>query len=126
MNDPMSPKPHAGDLPNLTVGANGMGTLKTTTSLFTLTPSDTTILDTDGSSLVIHARPDNYRTDPDGMSNGRIACAIIHPVMASSSTPEQLPNTGSSALPWVDVSLVGVFAFAAGFVLRRRVRTVQP
>ncbi len=130
MNNPMEPNPHAGDLPNLTVRANGTGTLETTTRLFTLSPSDTTIRDTDGSSLVLHALPDNYRTDPDGRVNGRIACAIVRPVMAgtapSDGTPSQLPDTGSSAIPWAEVSLVGVLAFAAGFVLRRRVRAMQP
>jgi Cu-Zn family superoxide dismutase len=35
------------------------------------------LLDADGSSLVIHATKDDYRTDPSGNSGGRIACGVI-------------------------------------------------
>jgi Cu-Zn family superoxide dismutase len=35
------------------------------------------LMDANGSALVIHAVPDDYRTDPDGRSGARIACALI-------------------------------------------------
>jgi Cu-Zn family superoxide dismutase len=37
------------------------------------------LLDADGSALVIHAKPDDYVTDPSGNSGARIGCAVIRP-----------------------------------------------
>jgi Cu-Zn family superoxide dismutase len=68
---------HAGDLPNLVVGSNGRGQLNTTTDRVTISPGPTTLFDSDGSSLVIHAGPDDQVTDPSGNSGGRIACGVI-------------------------------------------------
>lgn len=61
---------HAGDLPNLTVSANGRGAIN-------FLVSGGKLGDTDGTSLVVHARPDDYRTDPSGNSGDRIACAVL-------------------------------------------------
>ncbi len=73
--------PHAGDLPNLTVNDDGVGHLNTTTDRVTLTDGPTTLFDTTegqvGSSLVIHAAPDDQVTDPTGSSGGRVACGVI-------------------------------------------------
>ena len=63
---------HAGDLPNLTVSANGRGALN-----FLIAGQG--LADADGTALVIHARPDDYRTDPTGNSGDRIACALVAP-----------------------------------------------
>ena len=62
---------HRGDLPNLTVSANGRGAINF------LVPGQ--LADADGTSLVIHARPDDYRTDPSGNSGDRLACAVLVP-----------------------------------------------
>lgn len=67
---------HAGDLPNLVVGADGRGTLNFTVRSATLR-GETGILDADGASVMIHARPDDYRTDPSGNSGARIACGVL-------------------------------------------------
>ena len=69
--------PHAGDLPNLVVGADGNGALDAITNRITLTPGPRSIFDADGSALVIHASADDYRTDPTGNSGARIACGVI-------------------------------------------------
>ena len=61
---------HAGDLPNLTVSANGRGALN-------FLVAGAGLADADGMALVIHAKPDDYRTDPSGNSGDRIACAVI-------------------------------------------------
>jgi|SRR4051794_25239888 superoxide dismutase, Cu-Zn family len=74
MNNPAGP--HAGDMPNVEVAANGV--LGATVVLSGA--SMATLLDTDGAALVIHAAPDDYVTDPSGNSGARIACAVIQPL----------------------------------------------
>ncbi len=75
---------HAGDLPNLTVNANGVGHLEATTYGVTLSPGPTTVFDSTplavGSAFIIHANEDDQLTDPtNGNSGARLACAIIEP-----------------------------------------------
>jgi superoxide dismutase, Cu-Zn family len=65
--------PHAGDLPNVEVAANGV--LAATVTL--AGASMASLLDSDGAALVLHAAADDYRTDPSGNSGARIACAVI-------------------------------------------------
>jgi superoxide dismutase, Cu-Zn family len=69
--------PHAGDLPNITIEPNGTGRFETSTRRITLAAGPATIFDEDGSALVVHAGPDDFRTDPDGGSGQRIACGVI-------------------------------------------------
>lgn len=69
--------PHAGDLPNIDVMANGAGRFQGVTRRVTLRPSATSLLDADGSALVVHAGPDDQLTDPAGNSGARIACGVI-------------------------------------------------
>lgn len=69
---------HKGDLPNLMVGADGRGSLEYTipsASLSGMSPAK--LIDEDGAALVIHAKPDDYRTDPSGTSGDRIACGVL-------------------------------------------------
>ena len=68
---------HAGDLPNLEVGADGKGRLESTTELMSLIGGTTSVFDADGSAIVVHAAPDDFRTDPTGNSGARIACGVI-------------------------------------------------
>jgi Cu-Zn family superoxide dismutase len=65
--------PHRGDLPNVGVAANGV--LQEAVAL--PGASFAGLLDADGAALVIHARADDYVTDPSGNSGDRIACAVI-------------------------------------------------
>jgi Cu-Zn family superoxide dismutase len=69
--------PHAGDLPNLTVGADGKGRLEASIELVTLLTGTNSVFDADGSAIVVHAAPDDFRTDPTGNSGARIACGVI-------------------------------------------------
>lgn len=62
--------PHAGDLPNIPVDAQGKADLEVTTLAFTLK-------EIAGRSLVLHEFADDYVTDPAGNSGGRIACGVI-------------------------------------------------
>jgi len=67
--------PHAGDMPNVDVAANG--TLGATVVLPGATMAK--LLDADGSAVVLHAAADDYATDASGNSGARIACAVIQP-----------------------------------------------
>lgn len=73
--------PHAGDLRNVIVAANGtLGETVTLSGASLLGPGPAGILlDSDGASLVIHAQADDYATDPSGNSGARIACAVLTP-----------------------------------------------
>lgn len=69
--------PHAGDLPNLVVAASGETGLDITTKGVTLDPGANSLLGPGGTSLVVHAGPDDLKTDPAGNSGARIACGVI-------------------------------------------------
>jgi superoxide dismutase, Cu-Zn family len=72
--------PHAGDLPNLEVGADGGGTL-TATALRDVPDAMSALLDADGAALIVHANEDDQQTDdgPEGPGNSgaRIACGVV-------------------------------------------------
>lgn len=69
--------PHAGDLPNVHVGADASLTIELFLKDVTLRPGDRTLLDADGAALVIHAGADDYRTNPAGNAGDRLACGAI-------------------------------------------------
>src|SRR5262249_5924989 len=69
--------PHAGDLPNLVVPENGKVDVSWTVPRVTRRPGPNSLLKPEGTSLVIHADPDDEVTDPDGNSGPRIACGVI-------------------------------------------------
>jgi Cu-Zn family superoxide dismutase len=68
---------HAGDLPNLSVDAAGVGRLFGVTDRATLSAGPVSLFDADGSAVIIHASPDDQVTDPTGNSGGRVACGVI-------------------------------------------------
>jgi len=68
---------HAGDLPNLTVGKDGKGKATYTAKGVTLGEGPGSLLGPDGTALVIHADPDDERSDPAGNAGARIACGVI-------------------------------------------------
>lgn len=69
--------PHGGDLPNITIDANGTGRLEAASELLTLLPGRASVFDDDGSALVVHAAPDDFRTDPTGNAGPRLLCGVI-------------------------------------------------
>jgi Cu-Zn family superoxide dismutase len=74
----MNPKgPHAGDMPNLHVPESGTLQIEVLNSTVALT--ETSLLDDDGSAIVIHAAADDYKSDPAGNAGDRIACGVITP-----------------------------------------------
>ncbi len=69
---------HAGDLPNLEIPSDGKLDIDLFLTGVSLTPgSPTNLNDQDGSSFVVHAGPDDYKTDPTGNAGGRIACGVL-------------------------------------------------
>lgn len=68
---------HAGDLPNLVVPKGGKVEFELFAEALTLADGPTSVLDADGTALVIHARADDYRTQPSGDAGDRIACGVI-------------------------------------------------
>lgn len=68
---------HLGDLPNLMVGTNGQGSFEFTIPNAALGGGSRAILDSDGAAIVVHARADDYRTDPSGNSGARIGCGEL-------------------------------------------------
>ncbi|MBR7619579.1 superoxide dismutase family protein [Phenylobacterium sp. 20VBR1] len=69
----------AGDLPNLYVAADGTGTAELFSSYTSLSGAGArpALMDTDGSALVIHANPDDHKTQPIGGAGPRVACGVI-------------------------------------------------
>ena len=65
--------PESGDLPNLYIHADGTGAAE----LFTPLTRLGNLLDSDRSSIVVHALPDDQRTPPIGGSGDRVACGVI-------------------------------------------------
>lgn len=80
--------PHAGDLPTITIDAEGNATYEAMNDRIDLsTEAGRSILAGDGSTLVIHAQPDDQVTDPAGMSGERIACGVILAEGAQAPSP---------------------------------------
>jgi Cu-Zn family superoxide dismutase len=69
--------PHAGDMPNLFVGENGKLRIHVFNPRVSLDKGEATLFDSDGSALVVHAKADDYQSQPSGDSGDRIACAVI-------------------------------------------------
>lgn len=70
---------HLGDLANMdaTDGAEATSTYQV--AGVTMGGTGNALADADGTSLVVHAKADDYKTDPSGNSGDRIACAVIAP-----------------------------------------------
>ena len=69
---------HLGDLPNIVVQPGGSGTL-TAELQGTRAQVAEWLFDADGTAVVLHANPDDYRTDPSGNAGSRIACGVLKP-----------------------------------------------
>ena len=77
MNNAESPKPHAGDMPNFTVKANGTAKLTVDAAKVTLGEGANSVFAGGGTALMIHAKADDLKSDPAGNAGDRIACGII-------------------------------------------------
>lgn len=68
---------HAGDMRNFTVDADGKAKFDLKSESVTLGKGANSLLRKGGTSLVIHASPDDYKSQPAGNAGDRIACGEI-------------------------------------------------
>lgn len=70
---------HNGDLPqNITVGENHTAEATFKVNYLSLTPgAANSILSNGGTSIMVHEKPDDMKTDPTGNAGNRIACGVI-------------------------------------------------
>jgi Cu-Zn family superoxide dismutase len=69
--------PHAGDLPVQWTSTEGMMRADILAANVTLGEGEANLLDADGSSIIVHAGIDDYRSQPSGNGGQEIACAVI-------------------------------------------------
>lgn len=103
------------------MNADGSASYETVVKDITLDAgAPNSILDADGSSVVIHAGPDDMVTDPAGNSGARIACGVL---MAARVPAAGMPQTGNGAgqngYMWLALAAILV---AAGGLLATRPR----
>lgn len=69
--------PHAGDIPNFVVDVKGKSKATVVAAGVTMGDDPHSVFSGGGTSLVIHAKADDGKTDPSGNSGDRIACGVI-------------------------------------------------
>ncbi len=83
---------HAGDMPNLHIPQSGDLSVEVVNAAITLEKGKpNSVFDNDGSAIVIHAKADDYKSDPAGNSGDRIACGVIQ---ESGTTVGRSPSPG--------------------------------
>jgi Cu-Zn family superoxide dismutase len=79
-NNPLTPHPHAGDMENITVEANGTSHQTVLDPRVTLAAdAPNSLYANGGTAIVIHAKADDLMSDPAGNAGDRIACGVIAP-----------------------------------------------
>jgi Cu-Zn family superoxide dismutase len=71
-----TPERHAGDLPALKAGKDGRAKVDAMLDVITVAPGLAGIV---GRGLIVHADPDDFKTQPTGNAGARIACGVIRP-----------------------------------------------
>ena len=69
--------PHAGDMPNFTVAANGTARTTLTNKNVTMSDGVNSLYANGGTAIVIHAAADDMKTDPAGNAGEPIVCGTI-------------------------------------------------
>ena len=116
--------PHAGDLENITVNEDGTATYQTTNDRITLSEGANSILDEDGSAMVVHEMTDDYSTNDDpetgpGMSGDRAVAGVVE----AGGAGQTLPDTGGVSLAPVAAAALLVLAGTGLLVIRRSHRS---
>ncbi|MGB3272084.1 MAG: superoxide dismutase family protein [Xanthobacteraceae bacterium] len=69
---------HAGDMPNLIVPASGELQAEIVNAAITLEKNKpNSLYQPNGTAFIIHAGPDDYKSDPAGNAGDRIACGVV-------------------------------------------------
>ena len=71
-----SPERHAGDLPSLKAGKDGRAKVDAMLDVITVAAGPASVV---GRGLIVHADPDDFKTQPTGNAGARIACGVIRP-----------------------------------------------
>lgn len=84
MNNPAGS--HQGDLPNITVTASASGassgSIDAVRPGLRLRDGDAPLFDADGAAVIVHAKADDYKTDPSGNAGPRLLCGVVAPAQA--------------------------------------------
>lgn len=115
--------PHAGDLPNIEIGEDGSGTLSYVSDQITIGPGEASIVEGDGTALVIHESEDDQVTDPSGESGDPVACGEV--VLVDTEAPDEADDTadlvpatgGPGSTEIAGISLMPALFAAAGLFL---------
>jgi Cu-Zn family superoxide dismutase len=62
---------------NFTVGADGKASARIEDKEATLKDGSHSLVSNGGAAIVVHAKADDYKTDPSGNSGDRVACGVI-------------------------------------------------
>jgi len=69
--------PHAGDMPNFKVGADGTGKGSVVNKNVSMGADANSVFANGGTAIVVHAAADDMKTDPSGNAGDRIACGVV-------------------------------------------------
>ena len=69
-----TPERHAGDLPALKADKDGRAKVDAMLDVITVAAGPASVV---GRGLIVHADPDDYKTQPTGNAGARIACGVI-------------------------------------------------
>src|SRR5262245_39105159 len=72
--NPSTADRHAGDMPALKADDYGNASLSMTLDVITVAEGATGIV---GRGVIVHAQPDDYKTQPTGNAGPRLACGVI-------------------------------------------------
>ena len=71
---PSSAQRHAGDLPSLKANKRGRANVQVEVDQITVTQGPGSVV---GRAVIVHAAPDDYKTQPTGNAGARLACGVI-------------------------------------------------
>jgi len=69
--------PHAGDMKNFTVSSDGTAQVAILAANVNMGEDSRSVFSNGGTALVIHAKPDDMKSDPAGNAGDRVACGLI-------------------------------------------------
>ena len=69
--------PHAGDMPNFKVGADGTAKGSVVNKNVSMGTDANSVFANGGTAIVVHAAADDMKTDPAGNAGDRIACGVV-------------------------------------------------